>query len=292
MTTQKSASPARSASSGPRPSRRLLRGRTRLALIGLLLVCAAVGILLTIQTTTAAVPTAPAESPPTTTARTAAPATPPVPATPAPPTAPPSTTTTTTTTITLHRGDTLWALARHHGTTVADLQRLNQLGHATLIRAGAQLRVPASATRADHTQPAPVRTTTTTKTRTHQATSIHQATASGHPATSKPARPAAHATPTAGQGAARQAAATVFGPEYGCAANIITRESGWNVHATNPRSGAYGLAQALPGTKMATAGPRWRDDPATQLTWMRTYVTARYGSVCGAWAFWQAHAWY
>ena len=84
----------------------------------------------------------------------------------------------------------------------------------------------------------------------------------------------------------------MFGTGYGCAANIITRESGWNPHATNPSSGAYGLGQALPAGKMATAGPDWRDNPATQLAWMKTYVDTRYGGACPAWAWWQAHHWY
>jgi hypothetical protein len=62
----------------------------------------------------------------------------------------------------------------------------------------------------------------------------------------------------------RVRAATVFGAQYDCAANIIDHESGWNVHATNPGPGhAFGLPQALPGDKMAAAGPDWRDNPAT-----------------------------
>ena len=81
-------------------------------------------------------------------------------------------------------------------------------------------------------------------------------------------------------------------PKYQCAANIITRESGWNVAATNRHNGAYGLAQALPGIKMATAGLDWLTNPTTQLRWMRAYVDSRYGNACGAWAFWQSHHWY
>jgi hypothetical protein len=91
----------------------------------------------------------------------------------------------------------------------------------------------------------------------------------------------------------RAQAQAVFGAGYGCAANIITRESGWNPHATNPGPGhAYGLPQALPGDKMAAAGPDWRDNPATQLSWMKTYVDTRYGGACPAWTWWQAHHWY
>jgi hypothetical protein len=74
--------------------------------------------------------------------------------------------------------------------------------------------------------------------------------------------------------------------------NVITRESGWNPYAINPRSGAYGLGQALPPEKMATHGPDWRTNPVTQLHWTYDYMNARYGSPNGAWAFWQTHGWY
>lgn len=72
---------------------------------------------------------------------------------------------------------------------------------------------------------------------------------------------------------------------------IVTHESGWNPHATNPSSGAYGLPQALPGSKMAAAGRDWRSNPITQLKWMKNYV-GRYGGGPGAAAFWRAHHWY
>ena len=166
------------------------------------------------------------------------------------------------TVVRLQAGDTLWGLAQRYRTTVAALQQANGLGTATLIYAGAPLRIPAAAT----VTPTPARPPVPAK-----LTS----------ATSAP--------PT---GTVQQIAASVFGAQYGCAANIITRESGWNVYATNRSSGAYGLAQALPAGKMASAGADWRTDPATQLRWMRAYVDARYGGACGAWAFWQAHAWY
>ncbi|MFJ5927455.1 transglycosylase SLT domain-containing protein [Kitasatospora sp. NPDC092948] len=77
-----------------------------------------------------------------------------------------------------------------------------------------------------------------------------------------------------------------------CFNNIVERESGWNVHATNPSSGAYGLMQALPGSKMASAGADWRDNPATQIKWGLQYMNQTYGSPCAAWSFWQAHTWY
>ncbi|WP_405009057.1 transglycosylase SLT domain-containing protein [Kitasatospora sp. NBC_01539] len=73
---------------------------------------------------------------------------------------------------------------------------------------------------------------------------------------------------------------------------IISHESGWNVHATNPSSGAYGLAQALPGSKMASAGADWKTNPKTQIKWAYDYMNSRYGSPNAAWSFWQTHHWY
>lgn len=94
------------------------------------------------------------------------------------------------------------------------------------------------------------------------------------------------------RGDARVIARSIFGAQYGCADALISRESGWNVTATNPNSGAYGLPQALPGYKMASAGSDWRTNPATQLRWMKSYVDSRYGGVCAAWNHWQSNHWY
>jgi hypothetical protein len=94
------------------------------------------------------------------------------------------------------------------------------------------------------------------------------------------------------QGGARGAARSIFGSQYSCIDSLIIRESGWRVNATNPSSGAYGLGQALPGSKMSSAGADWRTNPVTQLRWMKSYVDSRYGGACGAWSFWQSHHWY
>jgi hypothetical protein len=80
--------------------------------------------------------------------------------------------------------------------------------------------------------------------------------------------------------------------QYTCFSNIVERESGWRVNATNASSGAYGLVQSLPGNKMASAGADWRTNPATQIKWGLGYMNDRYGSPCGAWSFWQSHHWY
>ncbi|WP_371483017.1 transglycosylase SLT domain-containing protein [Kitasatospora sp. NBC_00315] len=73
---------------------------------------------------------------------------------------------------------------------------------------------------------------------------------------------------------------------------IVSHESSWNVNATNASSGAYGLVQALPGSKMASAGADWKTNPATQIKWGLNYMNERYGSPNAAWAFWQTHHWY
>jgi len=79
--------------------------------------------------------------------------------------------------------------------------------------------------------------------------------------------------------------------QYGCLDTLWDYESGWNVHAANS-SGAYGIPQALPGSKMATAGPDWENNYQTQIKWGLSYIKNRYSSPCGAWSFWQDHHWY
>lgn len=80
--------------------------------------------------------------------------------------------------------------------------------------------------------------------------------------------------------------------EYGCLVSLWNRESGWRADAFNRSSGAYGIPQALPGEKMAVAGPDWRTNAATQIAWGLSYIKARYGSPCGAWAHSEATGWY
>jgi hypothetical protein len=80
--------------------------------------------------------------------------------------------------------------------------------------------------------------------------------------------------------------------QFNCFNNIIMRESMWRVNATNPSSGAYGIPQALPGSKMASVASDWRTNPATQIIWGIEYMKGRYGSPCGAWGFKSAHGWY
>ena len=79
--------------------------------------------------------------------------------------------------------------------------------------------------------------------------------------------------------------------QFSCLDNIWTRESGWNYQAENA-SGAFGIPQALPGSKMASAGADWQTNPATQIKWGLGYIKSIYGTPCNAWAFWQGHSYY
>ena len=78
---------------------------------------------------------------------------------------------------------------------------------------------------------------------------------------------------------------------FGCLLALWNHESGWRYDAENP-SGAYGIPQALPGSKMASAGPDWQTNPATQIEWGLTYIKQLYGNPCGAWAFEEANGYY
>ncbi|MEV6176313.1 transglycosylase SLT domain-containing protein [Streptomyces sp. NPDC052016] len=80
--------------------------------------------------------------------------------------------------------------------------------------------------------------------------------------------------------------------QFNAFSKIVEHESGWDVDATNASSGAYGLVQALPANKMASAGSDWKTNPKTQIKWGLDYMNERYGSPTGAWAFWQANGWY
>ncbi|MER7757833.1 transglycosylase SLT domain-containing protein [Kitasatospora sp. NPDC097643] len=100
-------------------------------------------------------------------------------------------------------------------------------------------------------------------------------------------------SPTVFSGTPQQIAAQIVpAGQLQCFSNIVFHESSWNPLAVNASSGAYGLVQALPGSKMASAGADWRTNPATQIKWGLNYMNSRYGSPCAAWSFWQAHHWY
>ena len=80
--------------------------------------------------------------------------------------------------------------------------------------------------------------------------------------------------------------------QYACLDSLWTRESNWRVNAQNKSTGAYGIPQALPGSKMASAGSDWQTNPATQIAWGLGYIANRYGTPCGAWAHFTSSGWY
>jgi hypothetical protein len=79
------------------------------------------------------------------------------------------------------------------------------------------------------------------------------------------------------------------GNQWVCLDNLWTRESNWRVTASNGRTGAYGIPQALPGSKM---GPGWQTSAVTQISWGLGYIGSRYGNPCNAWSFFTSHNWY
>ncbi|MCY1140768.1 lytic transglycosylase domain-containing protein [Actinoplanes sp. Pm04-4] len=80
--------------------------------------------------------------------------------------------------------------------------------------------------------------------------------------------------------------------QFSCLEKLWKKESGWNHKATNRSSGAYGIPQALPGSKMASAGSDWKSNPATQIEWGLGYIEGRYGTPCSAWGHSQDVGWY
>jgi hypothetical protein len=82
------------------------------------------------------------------------------------------------------------------------------------------------------------------------------------------------------------------GSQWTCLDALWTAESGWRVTAQNRGSGSYGIPQALPGAKMASAGPSWSTNATTQIRWGLSYVSGRYGSPCSALSFFRSHNWY
>ena len=98
---------------------------------------------------------------------------------------------------------------------------------------------------------------------------------------------------------AKQVAEIILTEEYGfneaqfaCLDSLWTKESHWNYKAHNYRSGAHGIAQALPAEKMSVVGTDWRTNPVTQIRWGIRYITMRYDTPCKAWSKWKSHRFY
>ena len=176
---------------------------------------------------------------------------------------------------------TLESTKKQLETSVAQLQ-----AEIATKKAEAEAKVKAEAESKDKAEATQVSTTTTsTSTSTQSSSSTNQL-----------------AYTTAVNGGASIEVATIFAnlaSEKGLTdaeitgwAFIIFKESRWVVSATNASSGAYGLPQSLPGSKMATHGSDWATNADTQLRWMYDYMVGRYSSIAGAVAFWNANSWY
>jgi hypothetical protein len=125
-----------------------------------------------------------------------------------------------------------------------------------------------------------------------------QAAAAQPAATAQAAQPVAVQAAPVASGTAQQIAEGMLSSygwsssQFSCLEPLWAEESGWNVTAENPSSGAYGIPQAMPGSEMASAGADWQTDAATQIRWGLSYIQGRYGSPCGAWAHEESDGWY
>ncbi|SFS14758.1 hypothetical protein SAMN04487846_2982 [Microbacterium sp. cf046] len=102
-------------------------------------------------------------------------------------------------------------------------------------------------------------------------------------------------TPEGAQATAAQLASANYGwgsDEFSCLVSLWNKESGWNYQAYNDSSGATGIPQALPGSKMASAGSDWESNATTQIVWGLGYIASVYGSPCSAWSHSEATSWY
>ena len=106
---------------------------------------------------------------------------------------------------------------------------------------------------------------------------------------------AAANSPEGAKNTARQLMASTYGwgeDQFACLNSLWTKESGWNYQAQNAGSGAYGIPQSLPGSKMATVGADWQSNATTQIKWGLDYISRAYGTPCSAWGHSQAMNWY
>jgi hypothetical protein len=133
--------------------------------------------------------------------------------------------------------------------------------------------------------------------RAAQLAAAQQAASSPSPSPSTAPPSPAPPVSTAPSGSPQQIAMSMLASygwsssQFSCLDQLWERESGWNPTAANA-SGAYGIPQALPGSKMASAGSDWETNPATQIKWGLGYIKGLYGSPCGAWSHSEATGWY
>jgi hypothetical protein len=172
-----------------------------------------------------------------------------------------------------------------------------QHGHELAIaRAAARARAAAKAAAA---KAAAARRAAAPKAAAAQAAAAQAAAVpAAAPSPTPSAAPVAVQAAPVTSGTAQQIAEQMLGQygwsasQFSCLDPLWARESGWNVYAENPGSGAYGIPQAMPGSEMASAGPDWQTSAATQIRWGLSYIQSRYGSPCGAWAHEESTGWY
>lgn len=181
---------------------------------------------------------------------------------------------------TVQSGDTLWGISQQYGTTVDQLVANNQLSNPDVLYIGQYINT-GTASNEVNTLQAPVAESDWVSEIADSTTELTNTTPS-----------AINSDP--------RAAFDYITSEYGVSswdkemwAYIINRESGWNHTIWNySGSGAYGLPQALPASKMASAGSDYMTNPYTQLKWMHSYMVSRYGSIQGAYNHSINKGWY
>ncbi|MEF3405033.1 hypothetical protein [Agromyces sp. CCNWLW203] len=102
-------------------------------------------------------------------------------------------------------------------------------------------------------------------------------------------------TPEGAKATARSLASSKYGwndSQFQCLSQLWQKESGWSYTAYNASSGATGIPQSLPGSKMASAGSDWQTNAATQISWGLDYIARGYGTPCSAWSHSQSMNWY
>ncbi|MET0955683.1 MAG: hypothetical protein ABWY68_06990 [Cryobacterium sp.] len=127
------------------------------------------------------------------------------------------------------------------------------------------------------------------------AEAAEAAEAQAAPEASSAPAPSAPSNPSGAQAIARDMMAAKYGwggDQFGCLVSLWDKESGWNVNAYNASSGATGIPQALPGSKMASAGSDWATNAATQISWGLGYISGSYGTPCAAWSKSESVGWY
>jgi hypothetical protein len=189
------------------------------------------------------------------------------------------------------------ARAAHGATmseTMSEEQRMILTTRARYVRAERQREYQAALARAAAARKAAAAKAAAAARAAAQAAAARQAAAKAA-AKQQAARQQAASTPSGSPQQIAEQMLSQFGwssGQFSCLQPLWAHESGWNPYAQNPSSGAYGIPQALPGSKMGSVRGDWQSNPATQIRWGLSYIQGNYGSPCGAWAHEQADGWY